>query len=74
VTKPEPVDAQKGTDHAGHIRKVPQEEDSPSMYIAQIMCEYKRGIFNQMSSLLQHYQKINILKAQWLHCNATTSH
>jgi hypothetical protein len=23
-------------DHAGRIREVPQEEDSPSMYIAQV--------------------------------------
>jgi hypothetical protein len=44
------------------------------MYIAQIMCECKRGIFNQMPSLLQRYQRINILKPQWLHCNATTTY
>ncbi len=25
-------------DHEGHIREVPQEEHSPNMYIAQIMC------------------------------------
>jgi hypothetical protein len=25
-------------DHEGHIREVTQEERSPSMYIAQIMC------------------------------------
>ncbi len=39
-------------DHAGHIREVPQEEDSPSTYIAQIMCVCQRGIYSQMSSLL----------------------
>ncbi len=33
-TEPESVDGQKGT-HAGHIREVPQEEHSPSMYIVQ---------------------------------------
>jgi hypothetical protein len=53
---------------------VPQEEDSPSMYIAQMMCELERGIFNQLPLLLQLYQRINIQKAWWLHCNATTNY
>jgi hypothetical protein len=31
-------------DHEGHIREVPQEERSPSMYIAQIVYILLRGI------------------------------
>ncbi len=40
-------------DHEGHIREVPQEEGSPSMYIVQIVCISKRGISTLLPTLLQ---------------------
>ncbi len=47
-------------DHAGHIRKVPQEEYSPSMYIAQSCTDRKEEfqlIANSNGSIAE---KINI--------------
>ncbi len=58
-------------DHEGHIHEVPQEEHSPSMYIAQIMCKLQGGISTNCQPYREHChehcRRINIpKKSQWL--------
>jgi hypothetical protein len=53
---------------------VPQEENSPSMYIAQIMHESQRGIYSKNIILVVTLSDNQHPEAQWLHCNATTSY
>ncbi len=48
---------------------MPQEEDSPSMYIAQIVCVFKEEFLSD--AILATYNRITIPKAHW---NATTSY
>jgi hypothetical protein len=49
-------------DHAGHIREVPQEEYSPSMYIAQSCANRKEEFQLIANSIASISEKINIRK------------
>jgi hypothetical protein len=46
-------------DHAGHIREVPQEEHSPSMYIVQ-SCANRKEEFQLTDHILQVLLQTNI--------------
>ncbi len=55
-------------DHEGHIREVPQEEHSPSMYIAQIMCTCKEEFQLTANLSASIAGKLTSWKSQWLRC------
>jgi hypothetical protein len=53
-------------DHEGHIREVPQEEHSPSMYIAHIMCKCKEEFQLTASLTANIARELTSRKSQWL--------
>ncbi len=58
-------------EHAGHILEVPQEEHSPSIYMLEL-CTNVRRSSTGYQPYCRHYQRINILKAQWTNCWCTS--
>jgi hypothetical protein len=55
-------------DHEGHIRKVPQEDRSPSMYIAQIVCIIIKRNFNLIASIAGENQHPRFILVTVLMC------
>jgi hypothetical protein len=55
-------------DHAGHVREVPQEEYSPSMYITQSCANRKEESRLIAYSIASIAEKLTPKKSQWLRC------